>query len=134
VRIEGGIMSFHIRQLLTAADHGSFYRAARALDIEHSTLSRKFPKLEPSLGMSIFERSCAGITLTPAGHPFVRSAKPMVATADRLGAMMRAAGRGRAGGLLLGRKGAAQGRRRSLPPWPEDAASSGFRSPASIPS
>ena len=36
-------MPFSIRQLrhaIAAADHGSFYRAARALDIEQSTLSR----------------------------------------------------------------------------------------------
>jgi DNA-binding transcriptional LysR family regulator len=69
---------FDIRQLryaIAAADHGSFYRAARALDIEQSTL---------------------------AGNTFIRGAKPMVATADRLVTMMRAAGQGRAGGLVLG--------------------------------
>ncbi len=98
-------MPFDIRQLryaIAAADHGSFYRAARALDIEQSTLSRAILKLERSIGMPIFERSRAGVTMTLAGNAFIRGAKPMVATADKLVAMMRAAGQGRAGGLVLG--------------------------------
>ena len=43
-------MSFDIRQIryaIAAADHGSFYRPARALDMEQSTLSRNILKLEP---------------------------------------------------------------------------------------
>jgi Bacterial regulatory helix-turn-helix protein, lysR family len=42
-------VSFDIRQLryaIAAADHGSFYRAPRALDIEQSTLSCNILKLE----------------------------------------------------------------------------------------
>ncbi|WP_340266110.1 LysR family transcriptional regulator [Sphingobium mellinum] len=98
-------MTFYIRQLryaIAAADHGSFYRAARALDVEQSTLSRAIQKLERSIGMRIFERSRAGVTMTLAGTTFIRGAKPMVATADKLVTMMQAAGQGRAGGLLLG--------------------------------
>lgn len=98
-------MSFDIRQLryaIAAADHGSFYRASRVLDVEQSTLSRTILKLERSIGMPIFERSRAGVTMTLAGNTFIRGAKPMVATADKLVAMMRAAGQGRAGGLVLG--------------------------------
>lgn len=52
--------------------------------------------------MPIFERSRAGVTTTLAGGTFLRSARPMVATADKMVAMMRAAGQGRAGGLRLG--------------------------------
>lgn len=98
-------MPFDMRQLhyaITAAAHGSFYRAARALDIEQSTLSRNILKLERAIGMPIFERSRSGVTMTLAGSAFIRGAKPMVATADKLVAMMRAAGQGRAGGLMLG--------------------------------
>ncbi|WP_167713185.1 helix-turn-helix domain-containing protein, partial [Sphingomonas trueperi] len=74
-------MPFEIRQLcyaIAAADHGSFYRAARALDIEQSTLSRSISKLERSIGMSIFERSRAGVKTTLAGAAFIRGARPMV--------------------------------------------------------
>ncbi|MEJ7935714.1 LysR family transcriptional regulator [Sphingobium sp. AN558] len=98
-------MPFDIRQLryaVAAADHGSFYRAARVLDVEQSTLSRHILKLERAIGMPIFERSRAGVTTTLAGNAFLRGARPMIATADKLLAMMRAAGQGRAGGLRLG--------------------------------
>lgn len=98
-------MPFDIRQLrytIAAANHGSFYRAARALDIEQSTLSRAILKLERSIGTQIFERSRAGVTVTLAGNAFIRWAKPTVATADKIVATMRAAGQGRAGGLMLG--------------------------------
>ena len=105
LRLAAVTMSFDIRQLgyaITAADHGSFYRAARSLDVEQSTLSRAILKLERAIGMPIFERSRAGVTMTLAGTAFIRGAKPMVATADNLVATMRAAGQGRAGGLRLG--------------------------------
>ena len=98
-------VSFDIRQLryaVAAADHGSIYRAAHALDIEQSTLSRNILKLERAIGMAIFERSRAGVTMTLAGTAFIRGARSMVANADNLIAMMRAAGQGRAGGLSLG--------------------------------
>lgn len=98
-------MPFDVRQLryaIAAADHGSIYRAARALDAEQSTLSRNVLKLERALGTPIFERSRAGVTMTLAGSAFIRGAKPLVASADKLVAMMRAAGQGRAGGLRLG--------------------------------
>ncbi|PAL25309.1 MULTISPECIES: LysR family transcriptional regulator [Alphaproteobacteria] len=98
-------MTFDIRQLryaIAAADHGSFYRAARALDIEQSTLSRNILKLERSIGMPIFERSRAGVSATLAGSTFLSGARTMVASADKLVVMMRAAGQGRAGGLRLG--------------------------------
>ncbi|MFN7128938.1 MAG: LysR family transcriptional regulator [Brevundimonas sp.] len=92
----------HLRYAIAAADHGSFYRAARSLNTEQSTVSRNILKLERSVGMPIFERSPAGVTLTLAGSAFIRGAKPLLASADKLVAMMRAAGQGQAGGLVFG--------------------------------
>ena len=98
-------MYFDIRQLhyaIAAADHGSFYRAARALGVEQSTLSRNILKLERAVGMPIFERSRAGVTVTLAGSAFLRGARSIVTNADKLMAKMRAASQGHAGGLVLG--------------------------------
>ncbi|MPT48347.1 MAG: LysR family transcriptional regulator [Sphingobium sp.] len=98
-------MPFDIRQLryaIAAADHGSFYRAAQAMGVEQSTLSRSVLKLERMIGDNIFNRSRAGVTLTIAGAQFIRSSRPMVASADRMVETMRAAGQGRAGGLMIG--------------------------------
>jgi DNA-binding transcriptional LysR family regulator len=101
-------MTFDIRQLryaIAAADHGSFYRAARALDIEQSTLSRNILRLESAIGAKLFLRSRAGVTTTIPGAEFIRDARHIVARADRLLSNMRAAGQGRAGGLSVGHNG-----------------------------
>lgn len=101
-------MPFDIRQLryaIAAANHGSLYKAARALDVEQSTLSRGILRLERSLGAPIFNRSRAGVTLTHAGIAFIQSATPLVTLSDRLVAIMRSAGQGRLGGLMLGHNG-----------------------------
>ena len=98
-------MPFDIRQLryaIAAADHGSFYRAARALDVEQSTLSRAILKLERSLGSDLFIRTRAGVTITAIGHQFLGHARLMVINADRMVAITRAAGKGRAGRLTVG--------------------------------
>lgn len=58
-------VSFDIRQhryAIAAENHGNFYRAARALGVEQSTLSRATLKLERSIGMPIFECARVGIT------------------------------------------------------------------------
>ncbi len=90
-------MSFDFRQLryaIAAADHGSFYRAARILDVEQSTLSRAILKLERSIGTPIFERSRSGVKMTLAGNAFIPYARSMVVTADKMVGAMRAAGQG----------------------------------------
>jgi len=71
----------------------------RALGVGQSTLSRNILKLERAIGMPIFERSQSGVKTMRAGSIVLRGARPMVASADKLVAMMRAAGQGRAGGL-----------------------------------
>ncbi|WP_116968990.1 LysR family transcriptional regulator [Blastomonas sp. UPD001] len=98
-------MSFDIRQLryaIFAADHGSFYRAARALNIEQSTLSRAILRLERTLGAELFIRSRAGVSPTDAGLHFLRGARTMLASADRMVEVSRAVGLGKAGVLTIG--------------------------------
>ena len=59
-------------------------------------------KLERSVGAQLFLRSHSGVAPTTAGLRFLRSARPMVANADRMIANTRAAGSGRAGGFVVG--------------------------------
>lgn len=101
-------MSFDLRQLryaLAAADHGSFYRAALALDVDQSTLSRSILRLERVVGAKLFERSRAGVKLTTAGIQFTFRARSIVMNAERMLATTRAAGQGRAGALVVGFNG-----------------------------
>lgn len=62
------------RYALASAEHGSFRRAAAALNVQQSTVSRGIRNLEYRLGSSLFERGHAGIRPTPAGQWFLTEA------------------------------------------------------------
>lgn len=62
------------RYALAAADHGSFRRAAAALEVQQSSVSRGVRSLEHRVGTSLFERSHAGVRPTPAGEKFLQEA------------------------------------------------------------
>src|SRR5258708_39936944 len=62
VRLRGRSSAFtlrHLRYAILAADHASFRRAADALLLRQSTLSRCIRQLEASVGMVVFERGAA---------------------------------------------------------------------------
>ncbi|KAJ8138809.1 hypothetical protein OY671_007978, partial [Metschnikowia pulcherrima] len=69
-------------------------------------LSRAISKRERVIGGRIFNRSQGGVSMTLAGAQFIRAARSMVANADKMVATMRAAGQGRAGGLMIGHNSA----------------------------
>ena len=50
-----------------AVEHGSFRRAARALDISPSVVSHHIAKLEERLGTALLYRSTRSISLTEDG-------------------------------------------------------------------
>jgi hypothetical protein len=63
---------FDVRQLryaIAAGDHGSFYRAARALEIEKSTLSRAIIKLGRLLINKVCERARRMSVIRPIADP-----------------------------------------------------------------
>ena len=62
----------HLRYFVTAAEHGSFRKAAAALGIQESTVSRRIRDLEDHLGASLFQRHNGGVMLTLAGHRLLR--------------------------------------------------------------
>ncbi|WBO24483.1 LysR family transcriptional regulator [Sphingomonas abietis] len=95
----------HLRYAIAAADHGSFQRAARALHIEESTLSRKIVRLEHAIGTNLFIRSRAGVVMTPAGKEFMPQARHLVCKTDRLIERMRSTALGRSGHLAFGYNG-----------------------------
>ncbi len=61
----------HISYVIAAADHGSFRRAAAALGVQESAISRRIRDLEERLGAALFVRSHSGVQLTFAGKQFV---------------------------------------------------------------
>jgi DNA-binding transcriptional LysR family regulator len=62
------------RYALASAEHGSFRRAAAALNVQQSTVSRGVRSLEHRVGAELFERDHAGIRPTPAGDRFLEEA------------------------------------------------------------
>jgi molybdate transport repressor ModE-like protein len=55
------------RIFLAFAREGSFGAAARRLDVQHSTVSRRIHAMESYLAAPLVERSASGYTLTQAG-------------------------------------------------------------------
>ncbi|HWB50376.1 MAG TPA: LysR family transcriptional regulator [Stellaceae bacterium] len=98
-------MPFDLRQLryaVAAADHGSFRRAADALRLKQSTLSRRIRLMEQQVGAQLFERTRIGVRPTLAGTEFIRHARRLIEQAESMRAAASAAGRGEAGRLIIG--------------------------------
>ena len=92
----------NLRYALAAADYGSFRRAAEALLLRQSTLSRCVRQLEESIGMAVFERSSGGVRATQGGRHFLRSARSILEQVEALAARTQSTGRGEAGRLTVG--------------------------------
>ncbi|MER8942814.1 LysR substrate-binding domain-containing protein [Mesorhizobium sp. M0915] len=92
----------HLRYAVAAAHYGSFRRAAEALGVKQSSLSRRIRQMEDRLGVAVFERSSSGVRLTTAGAEILRASRHLVEGLDRMMASAKAAGRGEAGRLAIG--------------------------------
>lgn len=64
----------HLKYVMVVAELGSFRRAAEALDISQSTVSRRILSLERRLGISLFDRNRTGTRPTVAGEQFIQDA------------------------------------------------------------
>ncbi|GGY20059.1 LysR family transcriptional regulator [Paludibacterium paludis] len=71
-----------IRVFVAAGRHGSFTRAAGALGITQSAVSRHIASLEALAGRTLFARRGPTIALTPAGSQFYEAVKEAVSTIE----------------------------------------------------
>ena len=122
----------HLRYVVAAAEYGSFRRAAEALLLQQSTLSRRILQLEESIGVTVFERSSGGVRATPAGRDFLRIARSILEQMDAPVTTARNTGRGEADwpsdsihrcrlGICVGRSSISDsGFRRSKLAWLKD--------------
>ncbi len=67
--------------MLALAEHGSFCRAAEAMNITQPALSRSIQSLEDSLGVQLFDRSTRKIKLTPIGEVSIEAARQILRSA-----------------------------------------------------
>lgn len=92
----------HFHYALASAEHGSFRRAAAALNVQQSTVSRGIRSLEHLVGAELFERGHGGIRPTSAGDLFLREAilgfDHLERAIQRVGALLR----GEYGDLMVG--------------------------------
>jgi molybdate transport repressor ModE-like protein len=66
-----------LRLFLAVARTGSISGAARHLDVQHSTVSRRMRQFEDKLGARLIERKKTGYALTPAGEDVRQAATRM---------------------------------------------------------
>jgi DNA-binding transcriptional LysR family regulator len=73
-----------LQYFLTVARHGTLARAAAALHVDATTVSRHVSALEAALQQTLFERAPTGFVLTAAGRALVPHAEAMAAAAARI--------------------------------------------------
>lgn len=72
-----------IKHMVALAEHGSFGRAADAVCISQSALSRSIQSLESSLGVELFDRTDRRVTLTPVGKLSIEAAQEILRSATQ---------------------------------------------------
>src|SRR5258705_5959565 len=81
--------------LAAAVEGGSFVRAADALGLSASGVSRAIARLEARLGIRLFDRTTRSLKLTDAGARFYREVGPLLeGIDDAAGPTFRSAGAG----------------------------------------
>ena len=99
---ETAVQLKHLRYAEAAERHGSFRRAAAALAVEPSNLSRRIRDLEDWFGVTLFTRTNSGVLPTRAGQQFTTSARRILDELQRTIDRAKASGRGEVGRLTLG--------------------------------
>ena len=73
----------HMKYAVEVARQGSLNKAAEALMIAQPNISRSIKELEADLGITIFQRSAKGMTLTPDGEEFMDYARDILGRIDK---------------------------------------------------
>ncbi|WP_431050091.1 LysR family transcriptional regulator [Roseateles sp. L2-2] len=99
--LRGAVDWEDLRVFLALGRHGSLSAAARALTVNHATISRRIQALEDSLGEKLVDRRPDGYVLTAAGRRALAAAGDMEAAAQSL-AREGVHGDGGDGGVVRG--------------------------------
>jgi len=83
-----GLVSARLQYFLTVAQLGSIRRAAQALNIAPSAVSRTIQQLEREFGTQLFERARQRLKLTSAGEILLYHARASTAELDRASAFI----------------------------------------------
>ncbi|CCB71344.1 LysR family transcriptional regulator [Streptantibioticus cattleyicolor] len=80
-----------LRYFVAVAEESHFGRAAVRLHMSQPPLSRAIKQLETEIGAALFDRSSAGVTLTPVGVVLLDEARALLDQADRVRVRVAAA-------------------------------------------
>lgn len=115
-----------VRYFLSVAEHSSFRRAAEAVNVAQSALSKHISELEARLQVRLFDRLSTGVQLTQAGHAYAVEARRAVETMERAEVRARMAANGEIDRLVIAlndigarNRGFARGIGAFLSSWPE---------------
>ena len=92
-----------LKLLIDVARAGGFAPAARARDVDPSSVSRAVAQVEAELGVRLFQRSTRRLTLTEAGEIYLRRLEPALEEIAQAAEAARAASGPVAAGALQGR-------------------------------
>jgi DNA-binding transcriptional LysR family regulator len=73
-----------LRTLVAVVDHRSYTRAAQSLGITQPAVSAQIKRLQVLLGIEVFDRQAAGVSLTAAGDTIVAYARRMLSINDQI--------------------------------------------------
>ena len=79
----------HLKYAAEIAKTGSLNKAAENLYMGQPNLSRAIKELEANLGITIFERSARGMTVTPEGEKFIGYANKILTQIDEVEAIYK---------------------------------------------
>ena len=91
-----------LRWAIITAQHRSLRRAAEALNVRPSTLSRRIRDLEHQLGATLFERTNGGTKPTVAGQEFLEAVRRILDETEEIAARFKSHSRGERGRLTIG--------------------------------
>jgi len=91
-----------LRYFVAVAEEGNLTRAAGRLHIAQQSLSQQIRALETQLGVTLFERTTRGVSLTEPGEVLLRDARPVLAGAERAVESVRRAAHGEPAELRVG--------------------------------
>ncbi|MCG8671966.1 MAG: LysR family transcriptional regulator [Pseudomonadales bacterium] len=78
------INSLKLKQVITVAQSGSISKAAAALNITQSTITKAVAEVEQDLGYPLFDRKSRGVAPTEQGREFLNRASRIVSDLDLL--------------------------------------------------
>jgi DNA-binding transcriptional LysR family regulator len=90
-----------VQAFVAIADYGSFQKAAAAVHITQTALTRRLQNIESSLGVKLLDRTTRSVTLTPVGRDFLPQVRRMLADLSTALVEVREGGKAQRGDVSI---------------------------------